>query len=340
MLPNFNKKTAMVLLLGAVFVGGIGFYIASHSNKNPPQSFPDNTPVPTQKVDPSITETPSFPIDVEIVDQFYCKDNVIYGVVKEATQEPVIIIPSWCNTIEPEAFENTSCRSIQFAARIDDAPIHWAPNENNKITQVVFPTEPIALEEIDLTQCNSLLKVSLSINQSDITKVKEVLPKKISNISISGTITEIPEQSFADLLYLHQVTLPDSITAIQSEAFLNCNSLTCFEIPEECSFIADDAFLGCMSLSEVHFNNMAETFKKDVFINSPVTDYYFPEDFQSPGPLFARVLLREGETLNIHVPEGSNLQGEVQNYWQQITSEIVNYDGAYFKRPAFVLISE
>ena len=130
-IPN-NKYPIPILLLLVLLMGGLGFYLAINKS-SPPIDNTNNAPTPTSSVEPSITETPTIPEDAEIVDNFYCKEDVIYGVTEEIAKESTLIIPSWCSTIAPDVFVDTNCYIIHFSPRVDDSPIQWAPSENNKL---------------------------------------------------------------------------------------------------------------------------------------------------------------------------------------------------------------
>ena len=58
--------------------------------------------------------------------------------------------------------------------------------------------------------------------------------------------------TFSNMPFLSQVTLPDSITEIRGQAFKNCRSLESVTLPEHLTYLGGEAFYHCSSLEEVN----------------------------------------------------------------------------------------
>ena len=58
--------------------------------------------------------------------------------------------------------------------------------------------------------------------------------------------------TFSNMPFLTEVTLPDSITEIRGQAFKNCRSLESVTLPENLTYLGGEAFYHCSSLKEVN----------------------------------------------------------------------------------------
>lgn len=68
---------------------------------------------------------------------------------------------------------------------------------------------------------------------------------QLTNVTLIGTITEIPDGLFAGCAALESFVIPDSVTKIGANAFAGCASLQDVVIPESVTNIGIDAFTGC-----------------------------------------------------------------------------------------------
>lgn len=58
--------------------------------------------------------------------------------------------------------------------------------------------------------------------------------------------------TFSNMPFLSEVTLPDSITEIRGQAFKNCRSLESVTLPKNLTYLGGEAFYHCSSLEEVN----------------------------------------------------------------------------------------
>ena len=58
--------------------------------------------------------------------------------------------------------------------------------------------------------------------------------------------------TFSNMPFLTEVTLPDSITEIRGQAFKNCRSLESVTLPKNLTYLGGEAFYRCSSLKEVN----------------------------------------------------------------------------------------
>lgn len=99
----------------------------------------------------------------------------------------------------------------------------------------------VALEELDLSNCDSLLNVDGFENCINLKKV--ILPeeKSLFNIGI---------KCFKDCVSLEEINIPETVTEIDEEAFFNCKSLKNIELKKICK-IGRSAFTNCNSLTNI-----------------------------------------------------------------------------------------
>ncbi len=81
---------------------------------------------------------------------------------------------------------------------------------------------------------------------------------KITSITLTGSITEIPARTFQGCSSLTEFTVPETVTSIGERAFEGCEALTSITIPDSVISIGDGAFSGCGSLTNfvVGANNL------------------------------------------------------------------------------------
>ena len=84
-----------------------------------------------------------------------------------------------------------------------------------------------------------------------ISHKKNVSIRKIEQVVISDSVTEIGKFAFKDCIGLTSITIPDSVTEIGGEAFWGCTSLTSITIPDGVAEIRERVFQGCTSLTSI-----------------------------------------------------------------------------------------
>lgn len=85
----------------------------------------------------------------------------------------------------------------------------------------------------------------------DKTVLEECRNKKVTNVEIPESVTEINNFAFEDCTSLTSVTIPKGVTEIGFKTFAGCSSLTSVTIPNSVTRIDTRAFKGCKSLSSI-----------------------------------------------------------------------------------------
>ena len=100
--------------------------------------------------------------------------------------------------------------------------------------------------------CANLTQVVIPGNC--VAKMSDIFPDsydKLTSVTLTGDVTEIPQDAFAGCVALGSFIIPDSVTKIGANAFAGCASLQDVVIPESVTNIGIDAFTGCTNLTNV-----------------------------------------------------------------------------------------
>lgn len=76
----------------------------------------------------------------------------------------------------------------------------------------------------------------------------------VTNITLSDSLTSLPENSFNNCASLTSLVIPDAVTTIYHYAFYNCRSMTSITIPANFKEFGQYVFDGCSSLKHVIWN--------------------------------------------------------------------------------------
>ena len=100
--------------------------------------------------------------------------------------------------------------------------------------------------------------------------------ESLKNLTISNTVTTLPNEAFSGCSGLTAIDIPDSVTSIGDEAFSYCSGLSSLNIPPTVSSIGNYAFYNCTALGDVIFADSEDTLALGaaVFTGSPVNSLY------------------------------------------------------------------
>ena len=76
---------------------------------------------------------------------------------------------------------------------------------------------------------------------------------KLTGITLSDSVTEIPFRAFASCSSLTEITVPEKVTKISEDAFWGCSSVKTLLILSDELSVEDSAFAGCDSLLTVFY---------------------------------------------------------------------------------------
>ena len=93
------------------------------------------------------------------------------------------------------------------------------------------------------------------------------LNKKITKVTIPGTVKKIRRTAFLFCENLTTVSIPNSVTVIESSAFAECWKLKNIVIPNRLTAIAEETFMNCESLTSISIPDSVKTIRKSAFNN-------------------------------------------------------------------------
>lgn len=88
--------------------------------------------------------------------------------------------------------------------------------------------------------------------------------KKITNLIIPDTLSELTKSAFYGCTSIISVIIPNSINSIPSDAFMNCSSLQSITIPKSVTNIGSYSFYGC-GLTTINFPNTIKNISQSCF---------------------------------------------------------------------------
>ena len=81
------------------------------------------------------------------------------------------------------------------------------------------------------------------------------IPRMVSNMSTTYTVTSIGISAFNGCAGLTSITIPNTVTSIGNAAFYGCSGLSSFSIPNSVESIGINAFYGCDNLQYKEYEN-------------------------------------------------------------------------------------
>ena len=100
----------------------------------------------------------------------------------------------------------------------------------------------------------------------------------LEEVTLPNTITEIRGQAFKNDYKLTKVKLPESLEYLGGGAFYNCKSLTTIDIPKTVTYIGGETFYNCKSLTEIELPENISEIRGDTFKNcSSLTSISIPD---------------------------------------------------------------
>lgn len=88
---------------------------------------------------------------------------------------------------------------------------------------------------------------------------KGYMPLSLTEITLTGSITALPDNAFFECATLCAVNLPNSLTEIGLRAFYGCERLQEISLPDGVTTVGDEAFYGCIRLEQVDFGKSLRT---------------------------------------------------------------------------------
>ena len=163
-----------------------------------------------------------------------------------------LIIPNTITKIGNYAF--SGCDEFDRIT-IPEGVITIGDNAFNNCTSfkgvLTIPNSVISIGANAFESCTRITEVTISENVKEIPQECFSGCSRLKTITIPDNITYIGNQAFNGCSSLSNIILPDNIKTIGSNAFYNCKTITNFKLPEKLQEIYDGAFSGCIGISTI-----------------------------------------------------------------------------------------
>lgn len=111
----------------------------------------------------------------------------------------------------------------------------------SKITEVIFPNSLKTIEAWCFGN-SKISQLNITGNVTDIGEGSFTGCIELKNVTIPGNVRSIQKEAFHDCFYLEQVSLEEGVTAIGDMAFLDCKALARITVPSTVTSIGQYAF--------------------------------------------------------------------------------------------------
>jgi hypothetical protein len=160
-----------------------------------------------------------------------------------------VVLPSTLKRIGARAFSNCySLVSVTIPEGVETIGSNAFMNDS-RLVSVALPTSVTTIEGSAFYLCRSLESINLSAVTSLEGSAFLSCDSLSGPITLSSSMTSVPNYLFQNCASLTGVTLPAGIRDIGASAFNGCVSLASVNLPEGLEGIGNNAFSGCVSLS-------------------------------------------------------------------------------------------
>ena len=133
------------------------------------------------------------------------------------------------------------------------------------LTSIIVDENNTAYKSIDgnlYSKDGKFIKYAIAKSDTSFTMPKNVTTiedgafsgTRLTDITISDSVTYIGNWTFNNSLSLTSITIPDGVISIGAGAFNSCATLTSVTIGKSVTSIGSSAFYGCSNLTSITFN--------------------------------------------------------------------------------------
>ncbi|MDD4388532.1 MAG: leucine-rich repeat protein [Bacilli bacterium] len=191
------------------------------------------------------------------------RDNGYYITAYYGENEEIII---------PEYFHNIPVVGIASEAF----------KENNRIKNIIFPSNLIEIENKVFYNCASISKIDLPKNLEIIGDEAFADCWSLKTVFFPDSLCKIGTRAFSGCDLIQSVIIPSNLVEMGSGVFENCSRMARAEIYSP--VVGVQAFLSCSSLSELIIHDTVQVISPHAFfLCSMLTDVYIPTSVISIG---------------------------------------------------------
>ena len=254
-----------------------------------------------------------------------------------------VIVPTTVQEMDTEVFD--SCLSLKKATLLN--PLEEIPygtfHTCTELEEVSFPntvhkigahafsnnmkllsfdfSNIDTIEEGAFYRCESLTEVNLSGSITNIPKNAFNLCERIEKISLPKTLKQIGELAFYQNTSLTSLDIPDSVTRVSSNAFWNCKNLREIRLGKNLRFIGFGAFSQLEHIKAIDIPQSVQTIENMAFAYSwelkDVTVHW-----ETPLPIQFDIFDNEqySREMTLHVPAGTKDSYASANGWGKFSA--------------------
>ena len=255
-LISLNIPISVTSIADQIFMGCLSLTSLTVDKNNPKFDSRNNCNAVIETDNNKFTvgiATSTIPEGVKIIGS-----GAFYGV----TELTSIVLPSTLETIETNAFYQTSLRSITIPSRVREVQ-NSIVAYCNQLANIMVDAGNTVYDSRD--NCNAIIETATntlvvgcktSTIPNTITAIGDYAfyVSAITNITIPDSVKTIGRCSFT-FSHLETVTIPDSVTSLGYYAFSSSNYLTTVVIGNGVTIIGAYAFNACYKLNSITFRN-------------------------------------------------------------------------------------
>ncbi len=180
-----------------------------------------------------------------------------------------LVLPAEMTSWSPYTFQNCSkLTQLTVPAGITEIPTYCF-NGCSLLENVALPDSVTIIGTYAFANCKALQEIILpdSVKTLDSKGYQWYNCSSVTNVSLSGSLTELPLSCFNGLKSLE--ALPDlkNVTVLGDSCFRDNDKLTSVTIPATVETVGYAVFYGCDALTSVHFAGSPEKLGTSVFYN-------------------------------------------------------------------------
>ena len=206
-----------------------------------------------------------------------------------------LTIPSYVTDIKSGAFFKWSCKEIAIEDSSTPLTVGVYNTEADNDNGIFYNSE-VETVYLGRNLCSpdkaygafhdnsKLTNVTISDSVTELSILLFAGCSSLTSITIPNSVTSIGEGAFWDCSSLTSVTIPNSVTSISGYTFYRCGNLTSVSIPESVTSIGVGAFNGCGGLTSIEIPNSVVYIGGSAFQGCGLTSVTIPKYVTTIGP--------------------------------------------------------
>ena len=190
------------------------------------------------------------------------------GNLDETAKNPVLsdTLPASLKTIEDNAFQNSSIKSITVAGNMDKIGKYVFANTPNFLDFTLAAGASIDNIDDYAFSCSQLHTITIN---GTVGRLGNYAVEKTANITdftvnSTGSITTVGDHAFYDS-GIHNIVLQGSVTSVGSYAFANCGNIIQVEVSSNTNYTLGEYAFSCAQIHNVYLSDGLTNIEKGTF---------------------------------------------------------------------------